>query len=182
MEKELYTYQRQLETGMNEYFAQYPMEEGKIFVLGCSTSEILGERIGKHSTLAVGQVVVETLKSILTERGLNLAVQGCEHINRALVVEKAVAEKFDFEIVTVIPSLQAGGAATAAAYHSFEKPVIVEKVVSNGGIDIGDTFIGMHVKHVQIPVRTSVKEIGKAHTTYLASRPKLIGGPRAVYN
>lgn len=182
MEKELCTYQKQLETGMNEYFAQYTMEEGKIFVLGCSTSEILGERIGQHSTLAVGQVIVETLKSILTEQGLSLAVQGCEHINRALVVEKAAAERWGFDAVTVIPSLQAGGAATVAAYHSFEEPVIVEKIVSSGGIDIGDTFIGMHVKHVQIPIRTSVKKIGKAHTTYLASRPKLIGGPRAVYN
>lgn len=181
MEKEMDTYKQQLLTGLADYFDQSELQEGSVFVLGCSTSEIIGERIGSHSTLAVGEMIVSTLLQKLKERKLFLAVQGCEHINRALVVERQVAERFGFEIVTVVPSLQAGGAAATAAYHLLEDPVVVEKIVATGGIDIGDTFIGMHVKHVQIPVRTTIKEIGAAHTTYVRSRPKLIGGPRAVY-
>ena len=181
MEMELATYEVQLKTGLDEYFAQYPMVSGQLFVLGCSTSEVIGEQIGKHSTLAVGQLIVKTLKQMLDEQRVFLAVQGCEHINRALVMERQAAEQMGCEIVTVLPSLHAGGAASVAAYRLCKDPVVVEHIVAQGGMDIGDTSIGMHVKHVQIPVRTSIKEIGQAHTTYLASRPKLIGGARAVY-
>lgn len=181
MEEEISTYKQQLVRGLTEYFEQSKLREGSVFVLGCSTSEIIGERIGSHSTLVVGELVVDTLRKMLNDKQLFLAVQGCEHINRALVIEREAAERFGFEIVTVVPSLQAGGAAATAAYRSFADPVVVEHIVAAGGIDIGDTSIGMHVKHVQIPVRTSVKEMGAAHTTYLKSRPKLIGGPRAVY-
>lgn len=181
MEMEIRTYKQQLITGLTSYFQQSELREGSVFVLGCSTSEIVGERIGSHSTLAVGELVVAELLEMLNNRALFLAVQGCEHINRALVIEREAAVAYGFEIVTVVPSLQAGGAAATAAYRLFRDPVVVEHIVAAGGIDIGDTSIGMHVKHVQIPVRTTVKEIGAAHTTYLKSRPKLIGGPRAVY-
>ena len=108
-------------------------------------------------------------------------MQGCEHINRALVIEQAAAEKYGFEIVTVKPALHAGGACSVAAYERFDDPVMVEHVVAKAGIDIGDTFIGQHIKHVQIPVRVGITEIGGAHVTCVRSRPKLIGGPRAQY-
>ncbi|GGC80845.1 TIGR01440 family protein [Enterococcus wangshanyuanii] len=174
-------YQEQLKTGMQEYFETTLFEAGDIFVLGCSSSEIIGGVIGQNSRLDIGEEVVSTLKEALDKKGVHLAVQGCEHINRALIIEKVVAKAHDFEIVSVVPALHAGGAAAVAAFKLFKEPVVVEKIVARGGIDIGDTAIGMHVKHVQIPIRTTIKEIGKAHTTFLYSRPKLIGGARAVY-
>lgn len=174
-------YQEQLTTGIQEYFEKASFKAGDIFVLGCSSSEILGGVIGQNSKLDVGEGIVSTLKEHLDKKGVYLAVQGCEHINRALVIEKEVAEAHDFEIVSVVPALHAGGAAAVAAFQLFTDPVVVEKIVARGGIDIGDTAIGMHVKHVQIPIRTTIKEIGEAHTTFLYSRSKLIGGARAVY-
>lgn len=164
-----------------EVLAEANLKAGNIFVLGCSTSEILGKKIGKFPSQEIGEWVVETLKSILDQQGLNLAVQGCEHLNRALVVERAVAEKNNWEIVDVLPSLTAGGACSVAAFKYFEAPVEVEAIVAQAGIDIGDTAIGMHVKHVQVPVRPTKKELGGAHVTALRSRPKYVGGPRANY-
>lgn len=157
------------------------LEAGDILVLGCSSSEICGGKIGKASNEAVGEAVIGTLLSILRPQGIYLAVQGCEHINRALVIEKEAALRYGFEIVTVVPALHAGGACAMTAYRMAQAPVVIEHVTAQAGIDIGDTFIGMHVKHVQIPVRLPVKEIGNAHVTYLRSRPKLIGGERAQY-
>ncbi|WP_422389708.1 TIGR01440 family protein [Candidatus Enterococcus dunnyi] len=181
MMNERNSYQEQLTTGIQEYFEKTSFKAGDIFVLGCSSSEIFGGVIGQNSRLDIGEGIVSTLKEHLDKKGVYLAVQGCEHINRALVIEKEVAEAHDFEIVSVVPALHAGGAAAVAAFHLFTDPVVVEKIVARGGIDIGDTAIGMHVKHVQIPIRTTIKEIGEAHTTFLYSRPKLIGGARAVY-
>lgn len=164
-----------------EVLAEANLKAGNTFVLGCSTSEILGKKIGKFPSQEIGEWVVETLKNILDQQGLNLAVQGCEHLNRALVVERAVAEKNNWEIVEVLPSLTAGGACSVAAFKYFEDPVEVEAIVAQAGIDIGDTAIGMHVKHVQVPVRPTKKELGGAHVTALRSRPKYVGGPRANY-
>lgn len=158
------------------------LRSGELVVLGCSTSEIQGLHIGRHSSEHLGKVVVDALLPLLRERGLALAVQGCEHINRALVVERSVAEQRGFEIVTVVPALGAGGATALAAYQQAEDPVMVEHVLAAAGIDIGDTAIGMHVKFVQIPVRTTVGSVGRAHVTCLRSRPKLIGGERARYS
>lgn len=170
----------QLKQGMTEFLAQTDLKKNDIFVLGCSTSEIRGKKIGKYSNLDVGRTVIKTLTDILPS-GVQLAVQGCEHLNRALAMERQVAEDHGLEIVSVCPSLHAGGAAQVAAFETFKDPVEVEHVTAKAGIDIGDTAIGMHVKFVQIPVRTSIKEIGSAHVTYLSSRPKLIGGERAIY-
>ncbi|WYJ98415.1 hypothetical protein DOK67_0002726 [Enterococcus sp. DIV0212c] len=151
-------YQEQLVRGLNEYFEQADLEAGDIFVLGCSSSEVAGGVIGKNSSLEIGEMIVSTLKESLDEKGIYLAVQGCEHINRSLVVEKEIAKQHNLEIVSVVPALHAGGAAALAAYQLFSKPVVVEKIVAQGGIDIGDTSIGMHIKHVQVPVRTSVRK------------------------
>lgn len=170
----------QLKTGMTEFLAQTDLKEHDLFVLSCSTSEIQGKTIGKYSNLDIGRTIVQTLTEILPQ-GVDLAVQGCEHLNRALAMERQVALDHGLDIVSVCPSLHAGGAAQVAAFETFSDPVEVEHVTAKAGIDIGDTAIGMHIKFVQIPVRTSIKEIGAAHVTYLSSRPKLIGGERAVY-
>ena len=153
---------------------------GSIFVLGLSSSEVLGGHIGKNSSLEIGEVIVKTLLDGLSEQGIYLAVQGCEHLNRALVVERELAEKKDLEIVNVLPSLHAGGSGQLAAFKYMKDPVEVEFITAHAGLDIGDTAIGMHVKHVQIPIRPVLKEIGSAHVTALASRPKLIGGASII--
>ena len=181
MQVELQTIKEQVTLVANRLLEVANLREGDVFVLGCSSSEICGGQIGKASSAEVGQTVIEALLPILKEKGLYLAVQGCEHINRALVIERAAAEKYGFEIVTVKPALHAGGACSVAAYERFDDPVMVEHVVARADIDIGDTFIGQHIKHVQIPVRVGITEIGGAHVTCVRSRPKLIGGPRAQY-
>ncbi|TCD45714.1 TIGR01440 family protein [Streptococcus sp. X16XC17] len=157
------------------------IQSGHIFVLGLSSSEVVGGHIGKNSSLEVGEVIVATILEILTKRGIYLAVQGCEHLNRALVVERELAIQKGLEIVNVLPSLHAGGSGQLAAFKFMKDPVEVEFITAQAGLDIGDTSIGMHVKHVQVPVRPTIRELGGAHVTALASRPKLIGGARALY-
>lgn len=154
---------------------------GDIFVLGGSSSEISGEQIGKGSRQELGDAVIEALLTVTKKYGFHLAVQGCEHINRALVVEREVMEEFDLEEVNVIPQLHAGGAFTVAAWEQFEDPCAVEFIEATLGMDIGDAEIGMHIRHVQRPVRLSVKLVGKARVTALMYRPKLVGGERAVH-
>lgn len=157
------------------------LQKGQIFVLGLSSSEVNGGHIGKNSSLEVGEVVVKTILDILTPKGIYLAVQGCEHLNRALVVERELAIQKDLEMVNVLPTLHAGGSGQLAAFKYMKDPVEVEFITAQAGVDIGDTAIGMHIKHVQVPIRPSLREIGQAHVTALASRPKLIGGARAAY-
>lgn len=177
-EKEL---KDQLTEIVNDILAEAHLKKGDLFVLGCSTSEVVGGHIGKNSSAEVGQWIIRTLKELLDPKEIALAIQGCEHLNRALVVERTVAEAKNFEIVSVVPALHAGGACSVAAFDQFNDPVEVEHVVGQAGIDIGDTSIGMHIKHVQVPVRPRLKTLGQAHVTALRSRPKYIGGPRANY-
>ncbi|HGF7793312.1 TPA: TIGR01440 family protein [Enterococcus faecium] len=177
-EKEL---KDQLTEIVNDILAEAHLKKGDLFVLGCSTSEVVGGHIGKNSSAEVGQWIIRTLKELLDPKEIALAVQSCEHLNRALVVERTVAEAKNFEIVSVVPALHAGGACSVAAFDQFNDPVEVEHVVGQAGIDIGDTSIGMHIKHVQVPVRPRLKTLGQAHVTALRSRPKYIGGPRANY-
>lgn len=171
----------QTRQGASELLAQAALQPGDVFVLGCSTSEIHGQQIGKDSSLAIGRTVVKTLCELLAPQKIHLAVQGCEHINRALAIERQVALAHGWEVVKVVPALHAGGAAQVAAFEQFTDPVEIEHITAQAGMDIGDTAIGMHVKFVQVPVRTKIDVIGAAHTTYLRSRPKLIGGQRAQY-
>lgn len=166
---------------VSEILEQSQLNQGDTFVLGCSTSEILGEHIGRHPSQEIGEWIVSTLKEELDKHGVYLAVQGCEHLNRALVVEAEVARENNWEVVSVLPGLHAGGSCSVAAFKFFDNPVEVEFITAQAGIDIGDTFIGMHVKHVQVPVRPTIKELGAAHVTALRSRPKYVGGPRANY-
>ena len=181
MTEELETYRKEVHTGLTELLKEAKLEKGDLFVVGLSTSEVQGQHIGKDSDIEIGRAIIKEIISVLRPLGIHLAVQGCEHLNRALVVERDVANKFGLEMVTVYPQIHAGGAGQIAAFENFEDPVEVEHLQAKAGMDIGDTSIGMQVKFVQIPVRTSVKEVGKAHTTYLRSRPKLIGGARAKY-
>lgn len=157
------------------------LRAGDVFVLGCTTSEVVGGHIGKASSPETGDLIVRTLRDMLDPLGVHLAVQGCEHINRTLAVERSVAEAHGWEIVSVVPALHAGGSCSMAAFKQFKDPVEVEHITAQAGLDIGDTSIGMHVKYVQVPVRPRYTELGGAHVTALRSRPKYIGGPRAQY-
>lgn len=169
------------ESVLDAFFQKANLRQGQIVVIGCSTSEVIGQRIGQAGSLAVAAALLPPLMSWVRQRELFLAVQGCEHINRALVVEEACVAHYGLEEVSVLPGLNAGGAMTVKAWESFAKPVMVEKIQGHAGIDIGDTFIGMHLRPVAIPIRVHVKELGEAHLTLAHTRPRLIGGPRAVY-
>ncbi|MGX7060168.1 TIGR01440 family protein [Vagococcus humatus] len=176
---------KQLETDLTEIVTDVleksGIQSGEIFVLGCSSSEVAGGTIGQNSSKEIGETIIRVLKHILDEKGIHLAVQGCEHINRALTIEKQVAVTHHFEQVNVVPALHAGGSCAVAAYEQMTDPIEIEHITAKAGIDIGDTSIGMHIKHVQVPIRPVLKELGGAHVTALTSRPKLIGGERAVY-
>jgi len=164
-----------------EVIKEGKLEKGDIIVLGCSTSEILGAIIGKAGSADTGKDVVGAALEAVNMRGVFLAVQACEHINRALVVEKTCAKAYNLEQVNVRPIPAAGGSCAAAAYEIFENAVLVEHIQAHAGVDIGDTHIGMQVKFVQVPFRPTNKKVGHAHVTALTSRPKLIGGARAQY-
>lgn len=173
--------QRQTHSIVADIIERSAIKNGQIFVLGLSSSEVAGGVIGQNSSLEIGETIVKTILSYLNDRDIYLAVQGCEHLNRALVVERELAEKKDLEIVNVLPTLHAGGSAQLAAFKYMKDPVEVEEITAHAGLDIGDTAIGMHVKRVQVPLRPVLRELGGAHVTALASRPKLIGGSRADY-
>ena len=157
---------------------------GDLFVVGCSSSEILGEKIGTHSSVEVAEAVFEGIHSVLHEHGVELAAQCCEHLNRALIVERAVAEQFGLEEVNVVPQPKAGGSFGTTAYKRFDDPVAVEslKQSASAGMDIGGTLIGMHIKPVVVPLRIETKNIGEAVLLCARRRPKFVGGSRAVYN
>jgi len=164
-----------------EVITKGKLEAGDIIVLGCSTSEILGGAIGRAGSAEVGKEVVAAAMDVCRDFGVFLAVQACEHINRALVVEYDCAKVYNLEAVSVRPMPAAGGSCASAAYEIFENAVVAEHIIAHAGVDIGDTHIGMHIKFVQVPFRPAIKNVGKAHVTALTSRPKLIGGARAVY-
>ena len=157
------------------------LKPGSLVVVGCSSSEILGQNIGKGSSPEAAKAVVDTILPILADRQIVLAAQCCEHLNRALIVERSTMEKFGFEQVTVRPKPKAGGSFATAVYEAMEDPVAVEFVKADAGLDIGNTLIGMHLKHVAVPLRLSVKHIGAAAVNAARTRPKLIGGVRAEY-
>ena len=166
---------------MAELLETAKVPAGGLVVVGCSSSEMVGARIGKGSSMEAAQAVFGGIYPVLHERGIYLAAQCCEHLNRALVVERDVAEAHGFEIVNAIPQLHAGGSFAMTAWANFKDPVLVETIVADAGIDIGGTLIGMHLRRVAIPVRLSIKKIGEANILCARTRPKYIGGARAVY-
>ena len=156
------------------------LKEGNILVVGCSTSEVTGGTIGKNSVPEVAEDVFAGIYDVLTEKKIYLAAQCCEHLNRAIIVERE-AVPFS-EIVNVVPQPKAGGSFATAAYKHFKNPVAVEEIKADAGLDIGGTLIGMHLKKVAVPVRLSLDHIGKAILLAARTRPKFIGGCRAVYD
>ena len=156
------------------------LKEGSILVVGCSTSEICGSKIGTNSAPEVAKEVFSALYEGARERGVYLAVQCCEHLNRAIVIEREAAKGLDE--VNAVPQPKAGGSMATAAYNAFSDPVVVEEIKADAGIDIGFTLIGMHLKKVAVPVRLENNKIGAATVLAARSRPKFIGGVRANYN
>lgn len=157
------------------------LEQGRIFVVGCSTSEIQGAKIGSSGSVDVAEAVLSQLMAVARQHGVFLAVQCCEHLNRALVVEKQAMKEYQLEEVCVMPVAKAGGSLAAKAMEKFSQPVVVESIKAHAGLDIGNTLIGMHLCPVAVPVRLETKYIGKALIIGARTRPKLIGGGRAVY-
>lgn len=157
------------------------LASGAILVVGCSTSEVKGQRIGSSGSEETAAAILDSLLAACRRRGLYLAIQCCEHLNRALVVERDVLLANNLTQVSAIPVLKAGGAMAATAMQRFTHPVLVETIEADAGIDIGLTLIGMHLKRVAIPIRLSQKTIGHALVSAARTRPKLIGGARAVY-
>ena len=158
------------------------LEEGQLFVVGCSTSEVGGVAIGTYSSPELAEVVFGGIYQATQEAGIYLAAQCCEHLNRALILEKEAAARYGYEIVNVIPQPKAGGSFATAAFKAFEHPVAVEHIKAHAGMDIGDTLIGMHLRDVAVPVRIRTKEIGDAHVVCARTRPKYVGGDRAIYD
>ena len=173
--------QEQVEQAVRELLETAKLRPGDLFVVGCSSSEIVGGRIGKNSSSEAAEAVYAGLAPILEESGILLAAQCCEHLNRALIVERKTAEKYGYEPVNVRPWAHAGGAFATTVWEHMEDPVAVEAIKAHAGMDIGDTLIGMHLKTVAVPVRLSVKKIGEANLVCARTRPKYIGGERARY-
>lgn len=175
----------EIETGaaraMTELLDAAKLKAGDLVVVGCSSSEIMGGTIGKAGNPDAAAAVLRGILPALEERGLYLAAQCCEHLNRALIVEREVAEKYGYEIVSVRPRPTAGGSFAAAAYDAMRESVAVEYVKAGAGLDIGRTLIGMHLRPVAAPLRLSVKSLGHADVLGARTRPKLIGGNRAEY-
>lgn len=157
------------------------LKAGDLLVIGCSSSEVVGERIGKGSSMEAAQAVFAGVYPVLQERGIYLAAQCCEHLNRALILEQTAAEKFGYEPVNVRPWAHAGGSFATTVWENLETPCAVEHIRAKAGMDIGDTLIGMHLKEVAVPVRLGVKKIGQANLVCARTRPRFIGGERARY-
>ncbi len=168
-------------SAVEELLAEAKLTPGQLVVVGCSSSEIVGEHIGKGSKPEAAQAVLRGILPTLQENGLYLAAQCCEHLNRALVLEREAAERYGYEIVAAVPKHKAGGAFAEAAYLAFREPVLVEHIRAAAGLDIGGTLIGMHLRDVAVPLRLETRKIGEASIAAARTRPKFIGGARAQY-
>ena len=171
----------EIETALNALLDAAHLEEGDIFVIGCSTSEVLGHKVGTFSSLDVGRALFETVYPILCKNKIHLAVQCCEHLNRSVIIERDVAKAYGLERVNVVPQLHAGGAFAIQAWENFKNPCAVEGVCASAGMDIGSVLIGMQLKPVAVPVRCEVDMIGNARLTLARTRPRFVGGERAAY-
>ena len=160
--------------------AEARLHKGQIVVVGCSTSEVVGHKVGSWSTPEVGQAIFDGLNSVFAPLGIYIAAQCCEHLNRALIVDYDAVP--GAEIVNVVPQPKAGSSFATAAYNAFSHPVALEEIKADAGLDIGGTLIGMHLKRVAVPVRLAQKHIGDAILLAARVRPKFIGGERAIYN
>ncbi len=171
---------KQCETVVNELIEKAKLKDGNVVIVGCSTSEVVGSKIGTNSDPDTAKLIFDGIYQTLKSKGIFLAVQCCEHLNRAVVTERN-ALPFA-EPVNAIPQKKAGGSLATVAYSCFDNPIVVEEIKADAGLDIGDTLIGMHLKKVAVPVRLSLDKIGEAHLTAARVRPKFVGGVRAVYD
>ena len=166
---------------ISELLEQAQLRPGQLVVIGCSTSEVTGHRIGSDSSMATAQQLYDAIAPVIAEKGCYLAAQCCEHLNRALILEAEAAEKYGYEPVCVVPQPKAGGSFATTAWQKMQHPVAVEHIRAHCGLDIGGTLIGMHLKDVAVPVRLSLSKIGEANILCARTRPKYIGGERAHY-
>lgn len=170
----------QAKAAAEEIIATAKLKEGQILVVGCSTSEICGDKIGTNSNLEVAEAAFKGIYEAAKAKGIFIAAQCCEHLNRAIIIEKGAVPFAEF--VNVVPQPKAGGSFATTAYKEFAAPVTLEEIKADAGIDIGGTLIGMHLKKVAVPVRLTNNTIGCAHVSAARVRPKFIGGSRAVYD
>ena len=171
----------QARTAARELLDAAGLSPGDIFVVGCSSSEMLGGHIGKASSQEAAEAVFSGIYPLLRERDVYLAAQCCEHLNRALVIEQECAQRYGYEPVCVVPQPKAGGSFATQAWQTFARPAAVERIRAHAGLDVGGTLIGMHLREVAVPVRLSLDHIGQAILLCARTRPKFIGGSRAVY-
>jgi len=181
MTMDLQTIASQVETIVGELAEAASLSSGQLLVIGTSTSEVAGRRIGTSGTLEIAEAIYEGVEAVRRECGFYPVYQCCEHLNRALVLTREAATRYGLEEVAAVPIPGAGGSMAAWAYQSMNDPVLVEAVQAHAGVDIGDTLIGMHLRRVAVPLRPSIRLIGAAHVTMAMTRPRLIGGARAVY-
>ncbi|MBE6728911.1 MAG: TIGR01440 family protein [Ruminococcaceae bacterium] len=172
--------EKQSYNAVKEIIEKAGLKKGDILVIGCSTSEVLGSKIGTDSSPEAAELMCKGVLTAAEEDGIYIAAQCCEHLNRAIIIEKEAVK--DWDIVNVMPQPKAGGSFATAVYSAFKNPVAVEEISADAGIDIGFTMIGMHIKKVAVPVRLENSKIGSATVLGARSRPKFIGGERAVYN
>lgn len=170
----------QAQNAITELVSVAKLKKGNIVVVGCSTSEVGGHHIGSNSAPDIAKAIFDGIYEVLNPLGIYLAAQCCEHLNRAIIIEREAA--FGYEIVNVVPQIKAGGSFATAAYSAFISPVAIEEIKADAGLDIGGTLIGMHLRHVAVPVRLSIKNIGEAIVLSARTRPKFIGGARAFYD
>ena len=178
----LQTIEKQVQAAVSELLDTASLSSGQVLVVGCSSSEVVGQRIGTGSSEQVAEAIINGLWAMLPARGIWLAAQCCEHLNRALIVERQTSERYGWEPVNVVPQPKAGGSFATEVYRRFHDPVAVEHIRAHAGMDIGNTLIGMHLREVAVPVRLSVRQIGEAPLVCARTRPKFIGGSRAMYD
>lgn len=171
----------QAQAAAKELVEKSDIDSGDIVVIGCSTSEVIGEKIGTSGTVEVAQQIFDGLNSVFAEKGIYLAAQCCEHLNRAIIIEAEKAKQIGAETVCVVPHPRAGGSFATAAWRTMKNPVALEEIKADAGIDIGTTLIGMHLKRVAVPLRLENNVIGEAKLSAARTRPKYIGGERAKY-
>lgn len=169
------------QTAVRELVEVAGLTPGQILVVGCSSSEMVGERIGKGSSMEAAEALYGAIAPVLAERGIYLAAQCCEHLNRSIILERTCAERYGLDVVWVKPQPHAGGSFATTVWEHMNDPVAVETVRAHAGMDIGSTLIGMHLRRVAVPVRLSVDHIGAAHLVCARTRPPYVGGPRAQY-
>jgi uncharacterized protein (TIGR01440 family) len=171
----------QVETVLRELVQRGSISAGHIVVIGTSTSEVVGQRIGTAGAKDVAEQIYEGIERVRKDIDFYAAYQCCEHLNRALVVDRRILLQYPLEEVAAVPAPKAGGSMASHAYRAMKQPCLVETIQAHAGIDIGDTLIGMHLRPVAVPVRPSIRRIGVANVNMAYTRPKFIGGTRAIY-